>query len=269
LLPKLAGGTLKVVLAHAEGNRGVDLVGTRTVAKAVEDGYALTGRKLNVPDAGSADLFIVCARTSGGQDDEDGLSLFLVNRSTSNLGVVCRTGFDGGEIGELHLDDVVVVSDALLGARDAGFQPMQHAVHRGIAALLAEAVGAMERLVEISIAYLKTRRQFGQPLAGFQALQHHIADMATSVEQAHSMSLLATAAITGSEAAERARSVAAAKYLVGRHALQIGKCAVQLHGGIGMTEELAVGHYFRRLMTINAAWGNAEQHLGYFANGLS
>jgi alkylation response protein AidB-like acyl-CoA dehydrogenase len=265
LLPKLAYGKLKIVLAHADGGKSTDLAHTETCASQVSDGYRLRGVKHRIPDSSSAHQFIISARTSGAMTDEHGISLFLVDRDCEGLTSRCDVGFDGSDVGELRLDDVLVSADRLIGSVDEGLRPMRRAIHRGISALLAEAVGAMERLQEMAIEHLKTRKQFGQPLARFQILQHYVADMATALEQSYSMSLMACSASAHDDDADGARSIAAAKHMVGRHGLVVGKHAVQLHGGVGMTDDLLVGQYFRRLIMIDAAWGNAEEQLGCFA----
>lgn len=271
-LPSLVAGNKRITLAHAEAGPATELAHVQASAQAREARFGgwwrLEGRKLGVLDAGTADHFIVAARTSGAPADAHGISLFLLDRAIQGVQVIDRTAFDGSAIGELVLDNVQVPTTALLGTLDHGFAPMQHAIHRGMAALLAEATGVMERLVEMTFEYLKTRRQFGQPLSRFQALQHHAADMWTSVEQATSMSFMAMQACTLPDGAERASRLAAAKFLVGRNALQVSNLAVQLHGGIGMTAELPVGHYVRRLMVIDAMWGNASAQLEQYGKGL-
>ena len=269
LLHAVAAGSTRITLAHAEGGPGSDLITIHTQARTIDGGYCLNGHKLGVLDAQGATHFIVAARTDGAPDDEEGVSLFLVASNQPGLSVRSSLGFDGGDVGELQLDNVKLDAAALLGPQDKALAALHHAVHRGMAALVSEASGAMERLLELSIEHLKTRQQFGQPLAQFQALQHHIAGMATALEQARSMALYAAAACADQNAAMRGKALSAAKVLVGQESLAMARRAVQLHGGMGMTDEVLVGHLFRRLMTINATWGSAEEHLQRYSETLS
>jgi alkylation response protein AidB-like acyl-CoA dehydrogenase len=265
LLPRMATGGLTLALAHDEGAGDTDFVHTGTVAVPAAQGYLLRGRKREVPQGAGVDGFIVSARTSGAGRDEAGISLFVVGRQTAGLQV------DAGADGRcsLILNDVSVATDRLVGSVGEGLAPMRHAIHRGIAALLADAVGAMQGLLEMSITHLRTRRQFGQPLASFQALQHHIADMATSVEQATAMSLMAAMGSAIDEEIPRAARISAAKAYVCRQGLQVARVAIQLHGGMGMTQELATSRYFHRLMAIDSAWGKGAAHAAAFARSLA
>jgi alkylation response protein AidB-like acyl-CoA dehydrogenase len=165
------------------------------------------------------------------------------------------------------LRDVAAGSDAVLGQADVGFEPLEHAVDVGLAALCAEAVGCMEQLISMTAEHLRGRRQFGRPIGTFQALQHRIAEMAIATEQARSAALLAAAHLDGGRAARR-KAVSAAKAMIGRSGRTVGQYAVQLHGGMGMTDELAVGHYFKRLTCIDMTWGNSEHHTELFGDFL-
>lgn len=265
LLPRMATGQLTLALAHDEGAGGTDFVHTGTVAMPTLQGYLLRGRKLEVPQGADVDGFIVSARTSGGQRDEAGISLFVLDRHSPGLSV------DVGAAGccRLNLDGVPAAADRIVGLAGEGLAPLRHAIHRGIAALLADAVGAMQGLLEMSIVHLKTRQQFGQPLANFQALQHYIADMATSVEQVAAMSFMAAMGSAMDEEIPRSARISAAKAYVCRQGLQVAQVAIQLHGGMGMTQELATSRYFRRLIAIDAAWGKGAAHAAAFARTLA
>jgi alkylation response protein AidB-like acyl-CoA dehydrogenase len=161
------------------------------------------------------------------------------------------------------LANVVVRDSAVIGSLGGGFSVLEEAVDRGTAALCAEAVGAMEAVMDLTADYLRSRKQFGQAIGKFQALQHRVADMAIAIEQARSVTLLATARANAGSA-ERRKAVSAAKALVGRAARLVGEAAVQLHGGMGMTDEFAVGHYFKRLTCIDMTWGNTDYHVARY-----
>jgi len=175
---------------------------------------------------------------------------------------------DGQRAADITLKDVVVPADARVGKEGAAFAEIERTVDHGIAALCAEAVGAMGALNEITLAYLKTRKQFGVPIGSFQVLQHRMADMVMHTEQARSMTLLATSKLDARDAAERRRALSAAKAMVGQSARFVGQWAVQLHGGIGVTDELSTGHYFKRLTLINATFGDADHHLGQVSDRI-
>jgi alkylation response protein AidB-like acyl-CoA dehydrogenase len=218
----------------------------------------------------------------GGGDDSDrrSVSLIVVDAKAPGVRVESFPDIDGHRSAEVTLRDVAVAADAVLGGQlDVGFEPLQYAVDVGLAALCAEAVGCMEQLIAITAEHLRTRRQFGRPIGSFQALQHRLAEMAIATEQARSAALLAAAHLdsplaepaTGAASAgrelavepataARRRAVSAAKAMVGRSGRTVGQLAVQLHGGMGMTDELAVGHYFKRLTCIDVTWGNSDHH---------
>lgn len=265
-LSAMASGQLRIVPGHDEGARDTGFAYTATTARATADGHVLRGGKRNVVHAHEADRLVVSARTGGTANDENGISLFLIDRRSAGVRIVPARGLEADvSASEVWLDDVAATREQLLGTVGCGLEPMRRAIHRGIAALLAEAVGGMERLLEMSIEHLKTRRQFNQPLARFQALQHHIADMATSIEQSDAMALMAAKASTSEDGAYRSRLLSAAKAFVCRQALGVAKTAIQLHGGMGMTEELAAGRHFRRLLAIDGMWGKGSDHLAAFS----
>ena len=197
-----------------------------------------------------------------------GLSLFVVDAKTPGVAIQGFPTIDGQRAAEIELREVKVPAGALLGELGAGFAPLEWAVDRAIAALCAEAVGAMEKLLELTAEYLRTRKQFGQPIGRFQVLQHRIADMAVALEQSRSMALLAAARIDDPNRIERRRAVSAAKAMIGRSGRFVGQQAVQLHGGMGMTDEMPIGHYFKRLTAIDMSWGNVEHHVELYGELL-
>jgi alkylation response protein AidB-like acyl-CoA dehydrogenase len=175
---------------------------------------------------------------------------------------------DSQRAGEVMLKDVKVGADALVGTVNQALPAIEHAIDRGIAALCAEAVGVMTALNAATLEYLKTRKQFGQPIGKFQALQHRMAEMAIATEHARSMALLAAVKVEATDVAERRRNVSAAKAYVGQSARKVGQEAVQMHGGMGVTDELIVSHFFKRLTVINATFGDVDHHLGKFSDSL-
>jgi alkylation response protein AidB-like acyl-CoA dehydrogenase len=221
----------------------------------------LGGRKAVVIHGDSADRLIVSARTAGDQRDKVGISLFLVDAKAPGVTVQGYPTVDGLRAAEIELKDVKVGPDALIGERDRGLAIVEQAVDAGIAALAAEAVGAMTAMHEITVDYLKTRKQFGVAIGSFQALQHRAVDMLVSLEQARSMAYLASMMAEEPDAAERRRAISAAKVQIGRSARFVGQQSIQLHGGIGMTMEYKIGHYFKRVSMIDTLFGDAEHHL--------
>jgi len=175
---------------------------------------------------------------------------------------------DGLRAAEVSLEGVLVGSDALLGRQDEGYRELERAIDQGIAGLCAEAVGVMERLLEMTSEHLRTRRQFGQPIGNFQALQHRVADMAIAIEQARSMALLAASKVDTDDHRERRRAMSAAKMMIGQSGRHVGEQAVQLHGGMGMTDDLLVGWYFKRLIGIDLTFGDSGYHLEKFGELL-
>jgi pimeloyl-CoA dehydrogenase small subunit len=265
VLPKAAAGELTLAFAHGERQARYALAEVATTAKPEGGGFVLEGRKTVVLDGHAADRFVVSARTAGGTRDADGISLFLVDRDAQGLSVRGYPTVDERHAADVTLAGVRVPGDALLGPRDTALPLIEHAVDRAIAALCAEAVGIMERLNEITLDYLKTRKQFGVPIGAFQALQHRMVDMTLEHTQAQSMAILAALAADDPNAAERRRVISAAKAQIGTAGRFVGEQAIQLHGGIGMTDEYAAGHYFKRLTMIDQTFGDADHHLDRFA----
>ncbi|HEY8555006.1 MAG TPA: acyl-CoA dehydrogenase [Burkholderiales bacterium] len=268
LLPAIAAGELLLAFAHYEPGVRYELARVATRAKSAGDGWTLDGAKSVVLHGAVADKLIVSARTQGDPDDPNGISLFVVDRNAQGVAVRGYPTQDGGRAAEVVLKGVRVGAHALLGAKDQALPAIERAVDRANAALCAEAVGIMTALNAATLEYLKTRRQFGVPIGKFQALQHRMADMTIAAEQARSMMYLAAVKADAHDPAERRRAVAAAKAYVAQAARFVGQQAVQLHGGMGVTDELIVSHWFKRLTMINATFGDADYHLGRFSDML-
>lgn len=265
LLPSMASGDRIAVPAHAEHGSRYDLSRVTTSAVRKGDGFALTGRKTVVLHAAAADVLLVSARTAGNPDAEAGISLFAVKRDAAGVSLQSYPTLDGQRGADVFLKDVQLPGEALLGPEGGVFPAIAAACDLGIAALCAEAVGALEAIFQATVDYTKTRKQFDVPIAHFQALQHRMADMMIHVEQAKSMSYLAAMRCTEPDPAVRGRAMSAGKVLVGQACRRVGQEAVQLHGGMGMTDELSVSHYFRRLTAIELSLGDTEHHLERFA----
>jgi pimeloyl-CoA dehydrogenase small subunit len=262
MVPAIATGQLTLGLAHQERQSRYDLADTGTTARADgKGGYTLEGEKMVVLAGDSADKLIISARASGGRTDGSGIGLFLVDAKANG---VTRRGYptqDGMRAADLTLSGVKVGPDAVLAPPDKGLAVLERVVDEAIAALAAEAVGAMAGLTEITVEYLKTRKQFGVPIGSFQVLQHRAVDMLTALEQARSMAYYATMMAAEPDARDRRRAMSAAKVQIGRSGRLVGETAIQLHGGIGMTMEYKAGHYFKRLTMIDLAFGDADHHL--------
>ena len=268
VLKGIAEGSHRVALAALEPGARFDLADIRTSAVENSGDYVLDGRKAVVLHGDSAQSLVVSARTSCGQRDREGVTLFLVDASLHGVTVKGFPTVDGQRAAEVELSNVVVSPAAIIGQREFGYVPVERAVDAGIAALCAEAIGVMEKLMEFTAEHLRTRKQFGQAIGRFQALQHRVADMQTAIEQARSMALLAAARVDHSDRIERRKALSAAKTMVGRAGRFVGEQAVQLHGAMGMTAELAVGWYFKRLTCIDMTWGNAEHHVEIYGDLL-
>jgi len=268
ILPAVAGGERLLALAHDEPGSRFALSRVTTTAKKDGKAYVLDGHKAVVLHGDAADQLIVSARTAGGERDEQGISLFLVDAKADGVSRLRYPTQDGLRAADITLSNVRVGAEARIGAEAAALPLIEKAVDRGIAALCAEAVGCMSATIEATVGYLKTRKQFGVPIGSFQALQHRAVDMYLHAEQARSMAYLAAARIDAPRE-ERRRAVSAAKVLVGNSARFVGQQAVQLHGGIGVTDELAVSHYFKRLTMITLALGDCDHHLALFSERLA
>jgi len=268
LLAPIAGGALILALAHYELGDRYELNGCATTARRAGDGYVIDGAKSVVLGGGEADRLLVSARTSDTRGDAQGISLFVVDRSAQGVAVRDYPTQDGMRAAEIAFRSVPVAADALVGQAGEAFSTIERAIDRGTAALCGEAVGVMAALTDATLEYVKTREQFGGPIGRFQALQHRIVDMFIATEQARSMAILASVGVQSANRDERRRAVAMGKAMIGQSGRFVGQQAVQLHGGMGVTDELIVGHYFKRLTTINATYGDADHHLGLVSDGL-
>ncbi len=266
LIGKIASGDLRLSFAHAEKQSGFDLDDVATSARRDGGAFLLNGEKGLVGQGDSADKLIVSARVAGGRRDRDGVGLFLVD---ANAPGVTRRGYptqDGQRAAEIGFADVRVEPHDVLGDPGGALPVIERSVDEAIAALSAEAVGAMSEALAMTVEYMKTRKQFGVTIGSFQALQHRASDMVVALEQARSMMYLATMSVCEENASERAKAMSAAKVQIGRSAKFIGQQAVQLHGGIAMTYEYKVGHLFKRLTMIDSAYGDADLHVRKLAD---
>lgn len=255
-LPRIADASALVVLAHQERGSRYRLEQVATRATRSGSGWALSGTKSVVPAGDEADAFLVPARVSGAESDADGIALFLVERGAAGLGVRGYPTQDGARAAELALAD----TPAALIVED-GFAVLEHAADIGIAAACAEGVGAMDKLLAVTVDYMNTRKQFGVPIASFQALRHRIADVKMQLELARSMSYFATLKL-GEPREARRRALSQAKLQLGQSMRFVGQQCIQLHGGIGVTDEYIASHYFKRLTMLEMAFGDTLHHLG-------
>ena len=265
LLPQVVSGDLMLAFAYAERQARYDLFDVEMTATKDGDGYALNGAKGVVCHAASAGRIIVSARTGGGARDRDGITLFLVDGNAAGLSRRDYPTVDGLRASELAFDNVRVGADAVLGAVDNGLPLIEHVADQAIAGLAAEAVGCMDVLLSSTNEYLKTRSQFGQPIGKFQVIQHRMADMFIACEEARSMCYVATMRLDDPDAEQRSKAASAAKVQIGKSARLVGQQSVQLHGGMGMTDELNIGHYFKRLTVIDTMFGDQNHHLKRYA----
>jgi pimeloyl-CoA dehydrogenase small subunit len=265
LVPKIADGSLKLAFAHGERQARYDLNDVVTTAKKTGSGWRLDGSKSVVVHGDSADKLIVSARVSGDRHDTDGIGLFLVDPKASG---VARRGYkmrDGTNAADIALSDVEVSAGDALGEPGTALPVIERVVEAGIAATSAEAVGTMETMLNMTVEYMKTRVQFGKPIGENQALQHRATEMMIAMESGRSLAMLAAVMIDDENAMQRAHDISTAKVGVGQAARFVSQNAVQLHGGIGMTDEYAVGHYFRRCMVIEHSFGDTTYHLSKLA----
>jgi len=263
LIANLVDASSIAALAHDEPGSHYELNRVATRAERAGDGWALTGAKAVVVQGDHANLLLVSARTGGAVDAEDGISLFLVSADAPG---VTRRGMgrmDGGRVAEITLDKVQVGADALLGAEGQGLATLEIAVGAGVLALCAEAVGAMEVAKRDTLEYLQTRKQFGVAIGSFQALQHRMADLLLEIEQSRSAVINAAAALDG-DRLTRERALSAAKVTIGRIGALVSEESIQMHGGIGMTWELPLSHYAKRLVMIDHELGDEDHHLARF-----
>src|SRR3984885_1482141 len=260
-IPRIIDGSKTFAFAQLEKNSRYDLSDVSTSAKKKGEAYVIDGEKFVVLNGESADMLVVTARTKGGQRDKSGIGVFLV---PGNAKGVVRKGYptqDGLHAADITFTGVEVGADAAIGDPENALPLIERVVDEARTAICAEAVGAMDESLKSTVEYLKTRKQFGVAIGTFQTLQHRAADMFVACEQARSMSMFATMAADFDSAKERATAVAAAKVQVGKSLKFVGQQSIQLHGGIGMTMEAQIGHYFKRLTMIENSFGDTEYHL--------
>jgi pimeloyl-CoA dehydrogenase small subunit len=260
-------GSKTFAFAQLEKNSRYDLFDVATSAKKKGEGWVIDGEKFVVLNGDGADTLIVTARTKGGQRDTDGIGVFMV---PANAKGIAKKGYptqDGLHAADISFTGVEVGADAVIGDPEGGLPLIERVVDEARTALCAEAVGLMDESLQATVEYLKTRKQFGVPIGSFQTLQHRAADMFVALEQARSMSMFATMACDFEDAKERAIAVAAAKVQIGKSAKFVGQQSIQLHGGIGMTMEAKIGHYFKRLTMIENTFGDTEYHLRRVTDG--
>jgi alkylation response protein AidB-like acyl-CoA dehydrogenase len=265
ILPSLISGKTKMAFAQTEPGARYELARVSTRATPSGDGWVLEGDKRAVLHGACADLLVVSARTAGAEGDARGISVFLVERGAPGVTVIEYRGLDNLRLADVRLSGVRVARAGLLGAEGGGWSLIDEVVDYATALVCAEAVGAIKYAHDATLDYLKTRRQFGVPIGSFQALQHRMVDILIAYEQARSIACLACVKVETADPAERHRIVSAAKIKIADAARHVSQEAVQLHGGMGMTEELKISHTFRRLTTIAQAFGDADHHLARFA----
>lgn len=265
ILPQIAEGKMVLAFAHGERQARYDLTDVLTTARRKASGWVLDGGKSVVLHGDSAQRLIVSARITGERDDPDGITLFLIDAKANGMARRSYPMRDGTRAAEISLSGVEVASNDVLGEPGAALPVIERVVDAGIAATAAEAVGAMEAMQALTLEYLKTRQQFGRPIGQNQVLQHRAAEMLMALEQGRSMAMLAAMMVEEPDEAERVHNIAMAKVGIGQASKFVSQNAIQLHGGIGMTEEYAVGHYFRRCMVIEHMFGDTAHHLSRLA----
>jgi alkylation response protein AidB-like acyl-CoA dehydrogenase len=261
LLPQVASGQLQLAVAVEEPQSHYQLHDVKTRATAVDGAWSLSGRKAVVVGGQSAGLILVSARVAGDERDEQGISLFLLDPSTPGVSMREYPTMDGRRACDLFLDKVVVSAGAVLGGDGQALAALRYQQGRAIAAQCAEAVGSLEATCALTLDYLKTRKQFGQVIGKFQALQHRMVEMHIELDQATSMTLLAACVADEPDSDERSRTLAAAKYTVCRAARFVADQGIQLHGGIGLTWEYVLSHHAKHLLMISRQFGDDDHHL--------
>jgi alkylation response protein AidB-like acyl-CoA dehydrogenase len=263
LLESMATGERIAAVAHGEPGVRYDTDKVQTAARKAGTGWTLSGAKAVVLGAGAADTLLVTAHVQG--SSSDGLSVFAIPRTAEGVRLREYPTIDGRGAGDVTLEGVKVPADGIVGGEGAAQKALDDTHDVALAALCADAVGAMKAVLEATGKYLQTREQFGQPIGKFQALQHRMADMLIHFEQAKSMAYLAAMQCESPDAAQRRRALSAAKVVVGQSGRFIAQQSVQLHGGMGMADELDVSHYFRRLTAHELTLGDTDHHLQAFA----
>ncbi len=265
ILPKVIAGEMHMAFAYAEPQSRYKLADVETTATRDGGGFVLNGRKTVVLNGAAADLIVVSARTSGSARDEAGISLFLVEQNAAGLTRKDFHTLDGGRASDLEFDKVRIDADGFLGPIGESYPLIEKIIDLAICAVSAEAVGAMRKANEITQEYVATRKQFGAAIGSNQVIQHRLVDMHVAAEEAKSMADMAAMRVSGSDD-ERRQAASAIKSKIGETGRFVGEQGIQLHGGIGMTDECAIGHYYKRLMTIDMLFGNKDFHLNRYAD---
>ncbi len=267
LLPKIMEGTLQLACAYAEPGSRFNLANIKTSAKADGDSVVLNGSKTAVLNGSNAETLLVVARETGAATDRDGISVFMVDAASEGVTIQAFANVDGKKSAEITLKDVRVPGSARLGEAGSALGALESIIDRATLAVSAEAVGAMEALLQKTVEYSKTRKQFGTAIGTFQALQHRMADMFIECQLARSIVIMAAMKLDGGESvAEKAKAVSAAKSRIGKAIRKVSQEAIQIHGGIGMTEELDVGHLFKLVTAAEIMFGNTDYHTERFAS---
>ena len=264
LIGKIIAGEITIAFAQAEPQGRYNLADLKTTARRDGNGYVLNGHKAVVTGAPWASHLIVTARTGGSQREAGGVSVFLVEKSAAGVSTKDYPTVDGQRASEVYLENVSVPASALIGPEGGALPLIEHVVDEASAAICAEACGVLRRLQEDTVEYTRQRKQFGQPISQFQVLQHRMVDMFIGLEQSISMTYMAHIRLTDSDPKERAKAVAAARVQVGKALTFVGQSAIQLHGGMGMTDEMAIGHYFKRATVMESLFGNTNHHLARY-----
>jgi hypothetical protein len=264
-LQAIIGGELQATLAFTEPQARYDLASVHTTATQDGDSWVLNGTKGLVPNGGTADLLIVPARTGGATVDEDGITLFAIDANAEGVSCNAYATVDGLRAAEITLDGVRAGADAVIGEVGRGFAALDATIDDATLAVCAEAVGIMYVLKDKTVEYSKNRKQFGVPIGSFQELQHRMVDMLMACEQAQSL-LMWSVMKRDAEGDDCKGPVSSIKYLIGTEGKKLGEDAVQIHGGMGVTWDLDVAHYFKRLTAINTLFGNADWHLDKLAD---
>jgi pimeloyl-CoA dehydrogenase small subunit len=267
IVGQIIGGTWTLSLAHEEAAAHGEIAHVGTTAQWTDGTWRLDGEKSFALHGGSADALVVSARVSGGPSDKDGIALFLVDSRSPAVRIDDYPMHDGQRAAAVSLSSAAVAPQDVIGTPGKMFPVLERVNQEAIAAVCAEAVGVMSELHEMTVAYLKQRRQFGVPIGNFQALQHRAADIYIALEQARSMAMFAAIMSANSNDSARAQAVSAAKVQIGRSGRYIGEQAIQLHGGIGMAMEFKAGHYFKKLTLLDQFLGDADHHLELLSHG--
>ncbi|MBL4866047.1 MAG: acyl-CoA dehydrogenase family protein [Pseudomonadales bacterium] len=266
VLESVISGETLLALAYAEAQSRYQLSDIKTQATKSGDQFSLNGEKVVIYGGAWADKIIVSARTSGDQTSEEGITLFLVDAKAKGVTVNAYRSMDGARMANIVFNSVTVGADAIVGQIDQGYALLNQVIDHGISALCADAIGEMNAVFQKTLAFVKEREQFGVAIGSFQTIQHRLVDMFMAVESSRSMAIMNALKLSSADLIERKKAVSAAKVYIGQNARHCAQEAVQLHGGIGVTEELDIGHYFRRLTLFCGAFGSTDYHLKRFSD---